>query len=258
MDRKKKFFVWKIMLTVISFSSLIMIRSTFDFSDLRNNYIDAVLLREIIYDLSVGVFSAMVLVWFLDAISERIKDTLSKEREKHAIRRTDKSLRHYIRRYVILFNCVSSPLERRNSDSSEMTKNFSLSDMRDMHETSLLLNERLLGSSIESFLEIELEVRNQFTSILRNIDFEYHPVFSEIFLEFVEVSLEYECRNHLLEIDRDPNRKKMMKNFLENHADDYYRHPAPGNAMYPYALLYEMMQKERETLKKYKHEIANL
>ena len=70
MEKKSKFFWLKIAITIISFGGAVLFKSTIDWTNIQNNYIDLSLLKEIAYDLSIGVFSAMILVWFIDEIGQ--------------------------------------------------------------------------------------------------------------------------------------------------------------------------------------------
>lgn len=78
------------MITVISFIVVIIAKSNIDWSNLQNNYIDYSLVKEMVYDLAVGVFSAMILVWFIDEISNHIQERQSREKDKAIIKRFDK------------------------------------------------------------------------------------------------------------------------------------------------------------------------
>ena len=70
--KKRGFFILKILITVVSFVIVVIAKSNIDWSNLQNNYVDLSLVKEIVYDLAVGVFSAMILVWFIDEISNHI------------------------------------------------------------------------------------------------------------------------------------------------------------------------------------------
>ncbi len=84
------------MITIISFVAILISKSTIDWSNIWNNTIDSLLLKESIYDISVGIFSAMVLVWFIDEINERIKIKQTKQAENETILRFDKINQKYI------------------------------------------------------------------------------------------------------------------------------------------------------------------
>ena len=71
--------IFKIFITVISFVGIIFLKSSFDFKDLSNNYFSWSIAKNILYDIFVGIFSAMVLVWGIDEINNRHEE---KEKEK--------------------------------------------------------------------------------------------------------------------------------------------------------------------------------
>lgn len=60
--KKKGFTRLKIGITIVSLIVAIITKSDIDWSNLLNNCFELSLAKELIYDLSVGVFSAMILV----------------------------------------------------------------------------------------------------------------------------------------------------------------------------------------------------
>lgn len=87
----------------ISFLGVIMSRSNIDSYKLSNNYLEFSLFKEVCYDLSVGVLSAMILIWFIDEINEHIQDYKSKNKELDEIRRSGILLQLYIERYELFY-----------------------------------------------------------------------------------------------------------------------------------------------------------
>ena len=73
--RKRLFLISKIALTVISLIGIIVFKSNNDWNNFLNNVVDLTLAREIAYDISIGVFSAMILVWFIDEIGNHIRSS---------------------------------------------------------------------------------------------------------------------------------------------------------------------------------------
>lgn len=265
--KKRGFFILKILITVVSFIVLVVAKSNIDWSNLQNTYIDFSLVKEIVYDLAVGVFSAMILVWFIDEISNRIQEHQSQEKEKASIKRFDKVLQRYIDQYITLFYCVATPLQDRKFDNVEMPEQFTLKDMCDLHQTSTLIQEKFSSGSVEPFLQIELDLRKEFISLVERNEFEYYPQFADIFLSYIQISLHYDSRSAILDA---PNRtignKKLtdfIHDLLENNADDYYQKMLNGenisaNLAHPYIFLYEMMKEERKLILQYQDEIKKL
>lgn len=265
--KKRGFFILKIAITVVSLIAVIVAKSNIDWANLQNNYVDFTLVKEIIYDLAVGVFSAMILVWFIDEISNHIQERKSQEKERDTIKRFDKVIQKHIERYIVMFYCVATPLQARDFTKVTMPQNFSLKDMRDLHQTTLLMSEGLSDASVKSFLEIELALRREFISLVEQHDFIFYPQFVDIFLDFIQISLTYDSRASILDVPNKTCGDKPLSSFvhdlLENHADDFYQkaltgEEGGGNTMHPYIYLYELMKKERELILKYQAEIANL
>lgn len=146
MSRKEKFFWWKVIITVISFIAVILSKSTIDWSNLSNNYIDSALCKEIAYDLSVGVFSAMILVWFIDEINEHIQEKKNRAKEIDEIIRSNRLLQLYIERYKVFFYCVITPMKERDFKNMKFPTDFKLKDMRELHKQTLLVSEGTFDS----------------------------------------------------------------------------------------------------------------
>ena len=88
-------------------------------------------MKEILYDLSIGIFSAMILVWFIDEIQEKIMQRQEQENEKKVIKGFNKILSKYIEQYILAFYCVATPLLKRDFKKVEMPDYFMLKDMCD-------------------------------------------------------------------------------------------------------------------------------
>lgn len=226
MSKKEKFFWWKIIITAISFIAVILSKSTIDWSNLSNNYIDSALCREIAYDLSVGIFSAMVLVWFVDEINEHIQDKANEKTEVEKIKRADRILQQYIERYQIFFYCVVTPIEQRDFENVEMPSEFCFKDMRELYLTTMLISEGIFDSSIQCFVRAETQLREEIELTLRDIDFCYYPKIRECLLEFVETSLKYNQKEAWVTAKTVTIGNKTLaddvKDMLESVADERY------------------------------------
>lgn len=264
---KKQFIRLKVGITIASFLLAVITKSKIDWLNLTNNYIDWLLVKEILYDLSIGVFSAMILVWFIDEIGYKIKEKQSKEKELASIKRFNKVVQYYIDRFELTFYCVVTPLAERKFQDICMPEDFTLKDMRDLYKTSLLPQDKFLGCSIESFLQIELELRKEFISLVQENDFEFYPRFSELLLKYIQTSLEFDSRSAILDATHTYAGKKrldeLISDSLENDAEKEYQRYLRGesktfNLVHPCIFLYEMMKEERRILLQYKEEIEKL
>lgn len=268
MDRKKKFVYWKLGITVVSFIITVIMISDIDWRNLTNNYIDPARWKQIGYDLGVGVFSAMVLIWFVDEINEHIQDKTNKNTEKEKINRANRILSKYIERYELFFYCVVTPIEQREVSNAKMPLEFSFKDMRELYLTTILISEGIFDSSIECFVKAEKELKDEIEFTLRDIDFEYFPEIGESLLEYVEASLRYNEKGAWLSAKSVNAGTKTLadtvKEMLENDADERYKEIKSGKKEYPhnlvhtYIALYEMLHAERNAILKYKREIGKI
>lgn len=267
MEREIKFRNWKIVITVASFLGIILCKSNIDWSNLANNYIDINRVKEILYDLCIGIFSALVLVWIVDDINNSIQEKKLKESEREAIKRAHRVIQLYIDKYEVFYYCVTTPISNRSFSDITMEENFNLSDMKDMYKTSLLNTESFSSSSIESFLEAELELREKINYTVSSINFEYYSDIVSLLIKFIECSIRLESRSVILgnknmTLEGKPYIEQIEDDFV-TYGDKYYSDFIDGkgrnsHSLNPYIYLAEMMKEERRLLMSYENEIENL
>ncbi|MBR3920303.1 MAG: hypothetical protein IKJ47_00035 [Oscillospiraceae bacterium] len=257
--RKRIFLIGKIILTIVSLVGAIVFKI--------NICNISIVYADILYDILVGIFSAMILVWFIDEISTHIQENQSHHKELRAIKRFDSVLQQYFEQYITMYYCVATPISDRKFDNIQMPKQFLLKDMRDLHQPSLLIKEGFTSGSLDSFLQIELDLRKEFVSLIEKYDFEYHPQFVDIFTKYIRASLKYDCRDVIKDnsnqIKLDQSYGELIHNLLENNADDYYYKIKQGenigsNIAHPYIFIFEMMNIQYQCIVEYQNEIAKL
>ena len=265
--RKRLFLISKIALTAISLISIIALKSNIDWTNLLNNAVNIAIAKEIAYDIAIGVFSAMILVWFIDEIGNHIKEQQSRQKEITVIKRFNKVLQRYIEQYVTMYYCVSTPLTNRNFDKIKMSDAFTLKDMRDLHHTSLLVKEGITNGAVDSFLNVELELRNEFALLMQKYDFDFYPQFADIFLEYIQVSIRYDCRAGIAantnQMRLNSHYSKEIHDLLETKGEEYYAKALSeegfsATIIHPYMYLYEMMKLQRKLILRYQSEIEKI
>ena len=102
-SRKNQIQLLKRWVTIISFLCMIIFKSDIDFVNLANNYISISLTKEILYDVSVGTFSAMVLVWLIDEVNARNEEKEDKRRRLVIYRKLKPLLNEYYEFYLKLY-----------------------------------------------------------------------------------------------------------------------------------------------------------
>lgn len=264
---KKSFFIFKVLITIISFVAILISKSTIDWSNIWNNTIDSLLLKESIYDISVGIFSAMVLVWFIDEINERIKIKQTKQAENETILRFDKINQKYIDRYKALFYCTVTPISDRTKPADLMPSQILLKDMKDLYKTTLLIIQDSSESSVSSFFQIEEALRQQFIRQIEKNDFVYNTKIYNLLSKYIEISIGYDCRSAIMKIPQKTIGNEpaitAIEKMLEKNADEYFGDLQKGksnhsNLMYPYIILRQMMLEERDVILQYEEEINKI
>lgn len=233
--------------------------------------INALFYDVMITDYSSGIVTEfigiIVTVIFVQVLFDRKNINDEKETEKKAIMRFDKVMQQYIDRYRIFYYCVHTPLEERNFENIDLTDDFCLKDMRDLHQISLLMSEKTSGSAIDSFLKTELALRNYIHIYLGSVEFKYFPLISEVLLQFTETSIKFDHTEAILEAKwlsmGEKTSAEFVSDLLKDMADDFYKDMCNGirresNMIQSYIVLYEMMRIECSALISYKVEIDRL
>ena len=101
-SRKNLMQLLKGWVTIISFLCMIIFKSDIDFVNLANNYFSISLTKEILYDVSVGTFSAMILVWLIDEVNARNEEKEDKRRRLVIYRKLKPLLNEYYEFYLKL------------------------------------------------------------------------------------------------------------------------------------------------------------
>lgn len=257
MNRRTIFFIWKFILTIGSLLFIIFITTSKSWND-------------IVYDLSICIFSAMILVWFIDEINKHLQDKKNKRDEIEKIKRSYRLLQIYIMQYNIYFYCLITPIAQRHLDKSTVIKtDFLLQDMQDLYKPTILNSDDPFSSSIECFIKAESNLINEMKAVVKEIDFVYYPDIQECLLNFIEVSLTYNnfkkgwinAKNIRFGKETDAD---FISKMLKDVADDWYKKfkneekTYQSNVILNYFALYEMLKEEQKILFKYKQEIEKL
>lgn len=255
----------KVLITVISFIVAFVSKSNINWLELDKNCWDKVLLKEITYDLAMGVFSAMILIWCVDVISEYLEKKIAQKKELETICRIDKVLQHYISRYQRLFYHVVTPLCDRKVDSCDIPSRFSMQQMRDLYKSTYRMEYGVSDSAILLFLQSEQELKEQISLLLLNCDYKYHDQLQSVFVDFIDESLKFDGRSAILDapkrIMREGKQTKKLSQFVyellnDGSADKYKKEleqnpTVQSHVIYPYVMLHNMMENELEIIQRY-------
>lgn len=271
--KRRTFLVFKVTITGVSLVAAILFKSNINTSTLENIHIDGFLVKDFLYDLSIGVFSAMVLVWFIDEIGNHLSISEAQDAEKEMIIQFNKVLQQYIDRYILLFYCVVTPQANRKNIGAgnqgqiwleDIGEQIRLTDMQDLHKPMFNIEYGITSSPISAFLEIERELRQQMISTVQNHSFIFYQDLEQILLDFILISLKGDCR---LAIQYAPNAQigkqpfaEFIHDCLAKNGDEYqnklqHNDESKNNQMYPYVMLRSMMEDERKCLIVYQEKV---
>ncbi|MHB1314295.1 MAG: hypothetical protein ACYCX2_02270 [Christensenellales bacterium] len=99
----KKLYKIIISISIISIIGIIVCKSNIDFVNLSNNHFSLILLKEILYDISVCVFSAMIIVWGIDVINDKNREREEQKRLSVLYQKIIPVLKDYYDFYVKLY-----------------------------------------------------------------------------------------------------------------------------------------------------------
>lgn len=209
----------------------------------------------------------IITILFVQRLFDRKNEQDAIAAEAKALLRSNTVMSLYLSQYKDFFFCVTTPIEKRSVIPHNMPVEFTLKDMRQLHQSCGMVKYGILKPSVDGFLEIELIIRDYIVSILKEINFDYHHEIEKILLEYIDVSLRYESRSALMlekttTLGGKPAVDSVPK-MLEDHADKFYQELLSGkhmiaNAMHPYAFLYMLMNQERDILLRYSEEIQKI
>ncbi|MBR3620701.1 MAG: hypothetical protein IKN56_04270, partial [Clostridia bacterium] len=143
---------------------------------------------------------------------------------------------------------------------------FMLSDMADMYNPSLFINEDYFISTIVRFFQAEERLNDYMLKMLENIDFKYNETLCDIIQDFVIESATCNVRGQILGNRHTKNGDKMLsdiavENMLDNSAnwiEQYEKGGLSNNIMNSYVELYFSILKQVKRIREYRDSIINL
>ena len=255
------FLVFKIVTTCASFAIAILAKSNINWNDLSANYVDLCRVKEIIYDFSIGIFSSMFLVWFIDGISENLQKKELEREQSIVLKEQNKTLQEHIERYLNLYYYVVTPSQEWKTSNHTIPSRIPFQRMCDLHKPSVELGMR---SPIEAFLEVEQTLKSLFSYYL--LSGSINPSTSAFLVNFITESNKLESRATILAVENQLADNKSIIDFISEQlvngtVDEVYKKSKIGqeknNLLYPYVQLRETMEKERHLLLQYQEAIAD-
>ncbi len=264
--KKMTFKIRKIILTVTSGLCSGVLKLNIDWPDFINKIdfiIDHLLLKELIYDISIGVFTSMILIWFVDELSDKIIKEKQKKYEYETIARINSLIQLYISQYEKALYLLVTPVSIRNTGTIKIPETITIKSIVDLYKPTFSVDAGLTETTIASFFRVEKEVFEEFKSLTKHYIFEYYPGFLNPIDEFLKIFIAFEYRETILNATNTGNEKILnminselitvdddFKNSLEDNGNN-------NNILYPYIALSKLLTDEYNVLLKYEKNIQN-
>ena len=271
----KKFSVWaksaagiiSICLFIISIALLGLGCSPWgNFSERTANNIN-----NILFGLGTNLLGIIVTVSFVQFFLDRQDKKVKQQCERDKILRFDRIMQIHIRRYIVYFNTVTTPMDQRGQISDHKLKGeFTFCDLKDLYQQSLLLRDKSYTPAIQLFYDAEMELRKYCIECIAQIDFQYYPELLDNVTQFIEISLGLDMRsavlgNMQLVIGKGGEQKKyidVIRDYISDTSKDWVSiiHDAKttSSMMAPYVHLFDMLTYEKACIEVYQAHIALL
>lgn len=252
-----------LLLFIISLLMLIIACSSWDATSERA----ASNINNILFGISTNLLGIIVTVSFVQYFIDKQNEKQARQEEATLIKRYDRFMEVLIRRYLMYFHCVTTPMDKRqNENPLELKNDFNFEDMCDLYEQSLYTCEGIFEPSIVFFYKAEEKLRNYIIDMVENIDFKYNEELLQILMCFVESSIEHDMRGAILgNINTQSGGEKLTKTISKYIKDSSHQWVEKGkrgelsaNLMLPYVQLYQVLKIEIDLLIQYNEYLREL
>ncbi len=256
LKHKKRIYLYaKIVFFVFSLVVAIWAKSDINWDNLSSIYIDCERVKDILFNVSIGVFSSMLLVFFIDDKANKLKKQEDDMLKELLTTQRTEILKQYINRYFETFYYVVTPASERMTTKSDFfdSSDFSFQQMRDLYQPSMLFGWQ---SAIDAFFDAELALKHQIIRYLQTA--ESNSEITCILNNFVNESNNYISRAfvqteiHELALDEKDVISYISGEIANGIPEDLYKRMKNGlevnNLLYPFVQLREMMLSEKKYL----------
>ena len=220
-----------------------------------------------LFGLSTNLLGIIVTVSFVQYFIDKQDEQEEKAAEIATIKRYDRFMTVLIDRYIMFYNSVITPIEKRmNYNPLEVRNEFSFEDMHDMYKQSLYMCEGIYEPSIVLFYNAEEKLRNYMIEMVQKIEFKYNEPLKDIIMGFVEQSIEFDMRGAILGNMHIKSGSKKLSEVAEEYIKDLpcdwvnmkQKGELNGNIMMPYVILYDLLIFEINLIIKYRDYIRDM
>ena len=226
-------------------------------------------INNILFGIGTNLLGIIVTVSFVQYFIDKQSEQIDKRAEIDKIKRYDRFAEVLINRYLMYYNCVTSPMgKRHDQDPLQMKNIFPFEDMCDMYKQSLYMCEGVFEPSIVLLYKAEEKLSSYMIQMLENIEFKYNEPLKNILMNFVEICVEYDVRGAVLgnmDVTLAGSGKKMTEEIEMSIKDPSYswvekakNGELNSNVILPYVRLYSLLIMEMNLLIQYKEYLKNM
>ena len=218
------------------------------------------------------VIGIIITVIFVQMLFDRNNERNQRIDEEKKILRANKALSLLIKRYENFLFCMTTDNSKLSKGHPSFENDYSITDIGHCHQPCLLMDYSHSDSCVSLFFRNERELRNMFISMTQNIEFSFHSEVSDLILNYIEDSYNFDSSDAILSNEKlyvclnTPEQKpmaSMIRDGLKSDGQKYFEGLSTGeskvsNIMYPYVRLYILTQRQRDILTKYRNYIKKL
>lgn len=219
---------------------------------------------------ATNLFGIVITISFVQHYFDRQKVQKEMREEKSMILRYNRIVCILLRKYKLLYYCMTHPIsQRKSSDSLDLKPNFKFEDLCDLHKNALLTTNDMFEPTVALFYDAEIQLRNFFITMIENVKFDHFPSVRDSIENYITLSLENDVRGAIVGEQKrgvrygDKNKVDEVRNDILNESkhhwcEMYERGKMGANVMLPYVMLYKLMQRESLALIAYEKLLISL
>lgn len=249
-------------LFIISLVLLIIVFLPFSFLDkITTEYVNNILISS-----ATGLIGIIITVAFVQYFIDSQNQKQELQDEKEVIKRHSRMLNILIDRYILCFYCVTTPISIRAVQDYApecINKDFKFEEIYDLYKPSLFIHTNVATPSIVLFNHAEKSLREYLVQLIGIIPFKYHQELLNIFIKFIEVSLNGE--DVINTVSSYSNNKdvlnlaeKSIQDTNERWVERFDNGELKSNLLILYVLLYKILKEEQELIISYKEIIKKM
>lgn len=237
-----------------------IVLTTIDFLALTENFSK---LSGYFCNIATECLGLILTICIIQNIFDKFESKKEREEENRKILEYNKLISVYISYYKRAFYCIITPIEKRDFNNISLPLEIKLCNLKDLHRTTLLVTDSINKSSIKSYYEYEVLLKNAFKTLIDSMNFKYNKDLRKILLDFIMLTSISDVSSAILDHKNHSEVLKLMEKMLESdNLEDMYKqyknNELQSNLIMPYFMLYDSLDDKQNIIIEYEKEIELL